>query len=103
MALYRCFPAGGAQVKKGSATVSTSAVTINCGFKPKYVTFIRRTAYAGIYDEEYSTTKWVRAGGSGLSEGNLGAYGFDITSNGFILDGSQASSMRGTVEYYAIG
>lgn len=94
---------GGGQTATGSVTVSTSDVTVNLGFRPKYFAFKQGTSYMGYYDESLSTTQWVRAASNGLGNSNLGSYGLDLYSDGVIFKGGQASSLRGTVNYFAIG
>lgn len=92
----------------GSKVVSSSQDNVfTCGFKPKYICYISSTAsYAGIYNENYDTTKGLYSG----SGTYLGGYTIpssssnrikSIDNDGFTL--GKASSNNATVYYFAIG
>lgn len=80
-------------------------VTINCGFRPKYIAYFRSgsNAHGIIYDEDWSTTNTFRSTASGITRGTIGDqnYGINaITSTGFTVRGGVNT---GTFYYFAIG
>ena len=96
------------QAVYGSKVVSSSQDNVfTCGFKPKYICYISSTgSYAGIYNENYDTTKGLYSG----SGTYLGGYTIpssnsnrikSINDDGFTL--AKASSNNATVYYFAIG
>lgn len=117
MALFPCNVGSGgtSKVKLGTFTPTSTGQTVvsDIGFKPKYLaiwcyktnnTF--GTMY--IYDERYSTTKFVMAQSDGTwNNANLGTasnyYLFSIDNSGFTLNKFYNSAWAGVSYYFAIG
>lgn len=101
--------------KVGSYTPSTSSsVTIDCGFKPKYLCIwgnksgATTLSYLYIYDERRDTTTFLMAyNGSAPARQNLpnttAYYLGEITNTGFVMNKYSSSSWAGTHYYFAIG
>lgn len=112
MPLFRCGGGGGAKVKTGTFQTSTSGtVTVNCGFKPKYLALEGdgSTSSAGhfmnVYNEDTSNTYSYYASASAYpTKKNNGASSngsITITSTGFTY--YFGVSPARTVRYFAIG
>jgi len=106
MALFRC--GGGAKCASGTFVASSSQMTsINCGFKPKYLTIVNTTAVNTrniVYDERQSTTKYAMSTASNkLTAYNLNdnsAYRlYSIDDNGFTV----TKWNNNNCAYFAIG
>ncbi len=100
---------GGTKTATGTVTLPTSGnVKVTTGFEPKYVCYFRSgTSYifAGIYDKDSDSSKWLRIGSSGSpAYKNFGtdndAGMVSIDSDGFTLRKYSSST---TVYYFAIG
>ena len=100
---------GGAQVRKGSSNYSgTSEVTVNLGFKPKYLAICSGNTtnrFMNIYDADVSTTQFMRAYGNGYGSWvNIGTTNYaikSITNTGFSVVGY--SNVTAPFDYFAIG
>lgn len=117
MAFYRASIGGGGSqnVKIGTFTPQASQFSVTgVGFKPKYLAiYVARTTATSmgcmyIYDEDFSTTKYMMASGDGT--GALRDFGlsnnyrlYSIDNDGFTLTGFSTASWRGTGYYFAIG
>ena len=94
--------------KQGSVTLSTSSQTsVTLGFKPKYLcVYSTNSYYSNIYDENVSTTSFIRATSSGplLKAFNSNYSGglVSIDSSGFTLRAT-TSSVGTSWKYFAIG
>ena len=94
--------------KQGSVTLSTSSETsVNLGFKPKYLcVYSTNSYYSNIYDENVSTTSYIRATSSGplLKAFNSNYNGglVSINSTGFTCR-TCTTSVGLTWKYIAIG
>lgn len=106
-ALFRC-GSGSEKIKKATVTLSTSTSTkVTLGWKPKYVcVYSTRAYYSSIYDEDLSTTQYIRATSSGPLLKNLDTNysgGFvSIDNDGFTLRYTNSSAGAEWV-YFAIG
>lgn len=116
MASYRASIGGGSQkVKIGTFTPQASRFSVTgVGFKPKYLaiyvarTTVTSTGVMFIYNEDFSTTKYMSASGDGT--GALRDFGlsdnyrlYSIDNDGFTINGFTTASWRGTGYYFAIG
>lgn len=107
MAYYRA-SGGSEKAASGSVTLSTSSTTtVSIGFKPKKLTVRQGTNTVGIYDEEYSTTKYFRANtGAYLGAIDLGTTSanrlYSINDDGFTYNKSNSSS-NVDLYYFAVG
>lgn len=89
-------------------TLPTSGnIKVTTGFKPKYVCYFRSgTSYifAGIYDEDNNSSKWLRVGTSSNAYVDFGTANdagiVSIDSDGFTLRKFSASVV---VYYFAMG
>lgn len=107
MALYRCT---GKRFATGTSAYSgAQEVTVNIGFKPKYLTISADSTtnkMMNIYNSDISTTKFMRAWGSAyggwVNIGDASNYTIQsITNTGFSVRGASGSSTG--FAYYAIG
>jgi len=95
--------------KIGSGSYSgTSEITVNLGFKPKYLAIFgadTSTRLMNIYDEDVSTTQFLRAYGSAYATWvNIGTTPYcikSITNTGFSVSGF--GSVTAGFRYFAIG
>jgi ribosomal protein L30E len=108
---------GGAKVKTGTFTGSTSTTTkVTCGFKPKYICY----AYNGstnvkdmiIYNADMSTTTTIGAyktssSSQGVGQYNIGASTnntvYSIDSDGFTVQKMSSNFGGVPFHYFAIG
>lgn len=94
--------------KQGSVTLSTSSQTsVTLGFKPKYLcVYSTNSYYSNIYDENISTTSYIRATSSGpllkAFDSNYNGGLVSINSNGFTCR-TCTTSVGLTWKYIAIG
>lgn len=106
---------GGVPVASGTFSRSTSAVTINCGFRPKKIFIIHGDASSLtvangetrlLYDSDWSTTNiasdYVNASGvKQITKASITDL-LTISDTGFTLTGT-TSIYQGTCYYTAIG
>lgn len=94
--------------KQGSVTLSTSSQTsVTLGFKPKYLcVYSTNSYYSNIYDENISTTSFIRATSTGpllkAFDANYNGGLVSINSNGFTCR-TCTTSVGLTWKYIAIG
>ena len=94
--------------KQGSVTLSTSSQTsVTLGFKPKYLcVYSTNSYYSNIYDENISTTQYIRATSTGPllknMDSNYNGGLVSINSNGFTCR-TCTTSVGLTWKYIAIG
>lgn len=111
MAYFRASIGGGsgAQVRKGSSNYSgTSEITVNLGFKPKYLAICSGNTsnrMMNIYDADVSTSQFMRAYGNAYGSWvNIGSTNYaikSITNTGFSVVGY--SNVSAPFDYFAIG
>ena len=117
MGLYKCGSSGGTKAAIGIVTGSSSSTTkVTLGFKPKQICIVQCSNSSSIpitgivYDERYSTTKFVRVTQStaytdfslGNSSGNNGLLSID--NDGFTFQKFTSSSLTNAyLRYFAIG
>lgn len=116
MALYEVIRNGNSTLKfaKGTFTTSSSAVSVNIGFKPKYLavtTYKSNGSTLGvayIYNEDISTGTYMHAASdvsavvrnlNTTTNYNLKSINYD----GFTINPYSSSDWRGTAVYFAIG
>ena len=97
---------GGGRTATGTFNYdSTREVTINLGFKPKYIALCSSGQIVNVYNSDISTTRFLRGYGSSYpSWQNIGTtpYGIkSITNTGFSVVGTSGSSAQ--IYYFAIG
>lgn len=112
MAYYRA-SGGSEKVASGSATITNSSTTtVNIGFKPKklvvnQVSSSQTLFVLCVYDEDFSTSKFTRSGGSVyLGWNDLGTSNtnrlYSINNDGFTYNKTNNSTYA-TLNYFAIG
>ena len=95
---------GGVQTATGTISASASAQTISLNFKPKKLYIYSTTAgVSAIYDEDVSTTKFLRAvtgsgSGAGVAWTNMTSTASyviqSVTNTGFTYKGTASYSMK---------
>ena len=96
--------------KNGTFTMSSTSGTVDTvtlGFQPKYICMYNNPTgtptLMSVYDENFSTTKWIRVSSLGIAVPNIGnSQNFNInsiTNTGFTTRAYNGA----TVRYFAIG
>ena len=101
--LYATQQSGG-QAASGSFTLTASAdVSVDCGFKPKYIAYYAGTTTMCIYNEDVSSANWIRGASSGITTRAVGAslnIGLkSVDDTGFSVIKTPSSTI--TVYYFA--
>ena len=108
MALYRCLSGGGTKTATGTFTWSSSnQVSVNIGFKPKYLCVRNSATVMIIYNQDLSTTSYQFSNNSQYSTSvNFGTTTagrlYSISDSGFTVNKFTGTS-GSTGYYFAIG